>query len=67
MRILRSSPPRDREILVRFYLREQTPAEICRDLDLTENQFRLIKSRAKARFVELGRARLGINGLFRSR
>ena len=58
MRILRSIPPRDREVLIRFYLREQTAEEICRELDLTETQFRLIKSRAKARFGELGKARL---------
>ena len=58
MRVLRSIPGRDREVLVRFYLREQTPAEICGELKLTETQFRLIKSRAKARFGELGRARL---------
>jgi RNA polymerase sigma-70 factor, ECF subfamily len=57
-RVLGSLPKRDREVLVRFYLREQEPAEICRDLELTETQFRLVKSRAKARFGELGRARL---------
>ena len=58
MRILRSIPARDREVLIRFYLREQTADEICRDLGLTETQFRLLKSRAKARFGELGKARL---------
>lgn len=58
MRILRSIPSRDREVLIRFYLHEQTAGEICRELDLTETQFRLIKSRAKARFGELGKARL---------
>jgi RNA polymerase sigma-70 factor (ECF subfamily) len=57
MRILQSIPQRDREVLIRFYLREQTPVQICRELDLTETQFRLIKSRAKARFGELGRRR----------
>ena len=57
-RILRGFPQRDREILVRFYLREQTPAQICAAMDLTENQFRLLKSRAKARFGELGKRRL---------
>lgn len=60
MRILRSIPARDREVLVRFYLREQTAPEICRELKLTETQFRLIKSRAKARFGELGKARLAL-------
>ena len=54
-RVLRSLPKRDREVLSRFYLHEQTAGEICRALDLTETQFRLIKSRAKARFGEIGR------------
>jgi RNA polymerase sigma-70 factor (ECF subfamily) len=58
MRVLNSLPQRDREVLVRFYLKEQTPRQICRDMVLTETQFRLVKSRAKARFTELGRARL---------
>lgn len=58
MRILKSIPKRDREVLVRFYLQEQPASQICQDLSLTETQFRLIKSRAKARFAELGKARL---------
>jgi RNA polymerase sigma-70 factor (ECF subfamily) len=57
MRVLQSLPKRDREVLVRFYLQEQTPEQICRELDLTETQFRLIKSRAKARYGELGKRR----------
>ncbi len=57
-RVLNAVPQRDREVLIRFYLQEQTAHEICRAMDLTENQFRLIKSRAKARFGELGRNRL---------
>ena len=58
MRMLNVLPKRDREVLVRFYLQEQTAEEICRDMKLTETQFRLIKSRAKARYGELGRRRL---------
>jgi RNA polymerase sigma-70 factor, ECF subfamily len=58
MRILRSIPSRDREVLVRFYLEEQPARQICEELHLTETQFRLIKSRAKARFGELGKARM---------
>ena len=57
LRMLNSLPKRDREVLVRFYLQEQTAEEICRDLNLTETQFRLIKSRAKARYGELGKRR----------
>lgn len=57
-RVLSTIPCRDREVLARFYLREQPAGQICRELHLTETQFRLVKSRAKARFGELGRARL---------
>ncbi len=60
MRVLNGLPARDREVLVRFYLREQSAEEICRDLELTETQFRLIKSRAKARYGKLGQRRLGL-------
>jgi RNA polymerase sigma-70 factor (ECF subfamily) len=65
MRVLRGLPKRDREVLARFYLKEQSAAEICRDMDLTETQFRLIKSRAKARFGELGRRRFSQRSGFR--
>jgi RNA polymerase sigma-70 factor, ECF subfamily len=58
LRILNSIAKRDREVLVRFYLNEQPAEQICREMDLTETQFRLIKSRAKARFGELGKARI---------
>jgi len=57
MRVLQSLPKRDREVLVRFYLKEQTAEQICREMDLTDTQFRLIKSRAKARYGELGKRR----------
>jgi len=66
MRILASLHKREREVLIRFYLREQTAAEICGDMKLTETQFRLIKSRAKARFGELGRRRLALRIELRS-
>jgi len=57
MRLLRSLPERDRNVLTRFYREEQPAEQICRDMDLTETQFRLIKSRAKARYGELGKRR----------
>lgn len=56
-RILLGITKRDREVLTRFYLEEQTAAQICREMKLTDTQFRLIKSRAKARFGELGKRR----------
>jgi RNA polymerase sigma-70 factor, ECF subfamily len=55
---------RDRDILVRFYLKEQPQEQICREMALTETQFRLLKSRAKAKFGEIGRKKLAANGLF---
>jgi RNA polymerase sigma-70 factor, ECF subfamily len=58
MRVLNALPERHREVLVRFYLREQTADEICREMGLTETQFRLIKSRAKARYGQLGQRRV---------
>lgn len=57
-RLLSEVSGRDREILVRFYLQEQPQEEICREMGLTETQFRLLKSRAKARFGALGRRKL---------
>jgi RNA polymerase sigma-70 factor (ECF subfamily) len=65
MRVLGGLPKREREVLTRFYLREQSAAEICRDLDMTETQFRLAKSRAKARFGELGKRRFSQRAGFR--
>ena len=46
---------RDRELLVRFYIHEDSVESICADLNISCNQFRLLKSRAKVRFGELGR------------
>jgi RNA polymerase sigma-70 factor, ECF subfamily len=65
MRILNSLQKRDREVLMRFYLDEQPAERICREMGLSETQFRLIKSRAKARFGELGRRRFSLRLGFR--
>jgi RNA polymerase sigma-70 factor, ECF subfamily len=54
---------RDRDILVRFYLQEQSQEQICREMSLTETQFRLLKSRAKAKFGEIGRKKLASTGI----
>jgi RNA polymerase sigma-70 factor, ECF subfamily len=56
--VLKSIAPRDREILIRFYLEEQTAEKICGDMSLTDTRFRLLKSRAKARFGELGKRKI---------
>jgi RNA polymerase sigma factor (sigma-70 family) len=55
---LKALGERDREILVRFYLHEQSPRQICREMSLSDTQFRLVKSRAKAKFGAIGRNRL---------
>lgn len=55
---------RDRDILVRFYLKEQPQEQICREMRLTETQFRLLKSRAKAKFGEIGKKKLASSGMF---
>lgn len=52
---LNGLPERHREVLVRFYLRCQSPEEICGQMSLTPTQFRLIKSRAKDRLGQLGK------------
>src|SRR6185295_20418705 len=62
--VLRSISERDRDILTRFYLKEQSQEEICLEMNLSETQFRLLKSRAKARFGELGRKKLVRRKLF---
>ena len=56
--VLDSLSERDRDILVRFYLREQTQEQICQEMRLTETQFRLLKSRAKAKFGEIGKKKI---------
>lgn len=53
--VLAQMPERQREILVRFYRDEQTPEQICQEMSLTETQFRLAKSRAKATFGTKGK------------
>jgi RNA polymerase sigma factor (sigma-70 family) len=56
--VLGALTDRDREVLIRFYLEEQGQAKICDEMNLTETQFRLLKSRAKSRFGELGKRKL---------
>ena len=54
---------RDRDILIRFYLDEQPQEQICREMSLSETQFRLLKSRAKAKFGEIGKKKLASTGI----
>ena len=62
-RVLGELSERDREILTRFYLLEQCQDQICSEMALSETQFRLLKSRAKSRFGELGKKKLSHRAL----
>ena len=57
-RLIRELRPRDAEVLRRFYLNGENEERIRSAMNLTANQFRLLKSRAKERFSKLVRARL---------
>jgi RNA polymerase sigma-70 factor, ECF subfamily len=54
-RTLANLPVREGEILSRFYVQEQSPAQICLEMGLTHTQYRLLKWRSKARFEQLSR------------
>jgi RNA polymerase sigma-70 factor (ECF subfamily) len=56
--LLRTMKARDREILVRFYLDGHSAERICSEMKLTATQFRLHKSRAKAKFSTFALTRL---------
>ena len=56
--ILSAMPRRDRDVLNRFYLEEQSKEQICDEMQLTPTQFRLLKSKAKSTFTEMGERRL---------
>jgi RNA polymerase sigma-70 factor (ECF subfamily) len=56
--ILEEMKDRDRDLLKRFYMQEQSKEQICREMKLTPTQFRLFKSKAKSRFAKLGAVRL---------
>lgn len=56
--VLTELPRRDRYILNRFYVDEVPAQTICEEMGLTLTQFRLLKSRAKNRFGDLGKKKL---------
>jgi RNA polymerase sigma factor (sigma-70 family) len=57
-RILLAMPARDRLVLLRYYVHEHDARRICTEMAISEDQFRLLKSRAKARFTSMMRRRL---------
>jgi len=52
-KVLEKLCDRDRDILIRFYYKEQDSEHICREMHLTATQFRLYKSRALVKCCEL--------------
>jgi hypothetical protein len=56
--VLASLEGSEREALLRFYVREQRPAQICVDLGFTECAFSTLKSRVRAKYFELTRGQL---------
>jgi len=67
LQILKALSKREQEVIRRFYLRDESPDEICGAMGLTETQYRLIKSRAKQRLGELCRRRMQLRKGFGSR
>ena len=56
--VLSALKPQEREILTRFYLHGETPERICQQMQITETQFRLNKSRSKKKLESLAQKRL---------
>jgi RNA polymerase sigma factor (sigma-70 family) len=63
-RMLHAMPRREREVLTRFYLDEESPESIQSSMGLSPTQFRLIKTRAKTRFTKMSKRRLNTPGVF---
>ena len=65
--VLAALSARDREVLIRFYLHGQAAERIQADMGVTETEFRLIKSRAKAGFAARVQQRIEPRAVTRSR
>jgi hypothetical protein len=53
--ILVGLPEQDRQALVRFYVHGEPADVVCREVGLSEEQFRRIRTQAKQRFLALAR------------
>jgi RNA polymerase sigma-70 factor, ECF subfamily len=64
-RVLKEIPQtRDREILVRTYLRDEDRDQICQALGIDKSHYRRVISRARARFRELLEKRYQVSDLY---
>jgi RNA polymerase sigma-70 factor, ECF subfamily len=59
-RAVAAMPAGERELLWRFYIKEETVTTICEAMGLSCEEFRAMKSQAKARFGSFGAAQLSI-------
>lgn len=66
-RLLQKMSRREFEVLSRFYLREQPRERIQLEMGLTETQFHLLKSRAKARLTRLIQGKVSHNRVTRGK
>jgi RNA polymerase sigma factor (sigma-70 family) len=57
-RVLSGLKPWERELLTRFYIREESPAQIQAGMGLSPGRYRVDKSRTLKRFAERGQAML---------
>ena len=56
--VLRTMNTECREILNRVYVLQQSQEQVCAEMKLTDTEYRLLKSRARAEFEERGRKKL---------
>jgi len=61
--LLKGTSPRDREALIRFYVRGQSQQDICSSVGLTDAEFLFAKSQVKSHFSELARRPLATYSL----
>ena len=66
-RILAAMSARDREMMMLFYLDGKAAEQIQAEMGVTEMEFRLIKSRAKASFTAGAQQRIGSRAVTRNR
>ncbi len=52
-RVLRELSLRDREILRRYYLEEQSIDRICAEMSVSGSELRIIRRKARRRFLQL--------------
>jgi RNA polymerase sigma factor (sigma-70 family) len=51
--VLQELRPREREVLIRFYIAGEEKKRICADLGIANQNFNVVIHRARARFIEL--------------